>query len=565
MSSGLTFREFVAPLVWLDGRPLRDVIEPYRWRLFNRAFERDTGRPGLAYVKNLILDGRSKKNFKTADEIVAELFGLMDDSVAGNQVYHVANDEDQAGDALELAKKLVRANPILHDWLTIRKNVVERRDGRGFIEILPGRDAVGSHGKTFRFLGIDEIHGYRDWDLLEALAPDPTRHDAQTWITSYASVHHRPGAPLFDLLQQAKAGADPRMLFSWYAADYCTDPEFADRSPEQRANPSMASWDNPGYLEQQRRRLPAHKYRRLHLNLPGVPEGSAFAPEPVMEAVERGVKVRPPVAGVAYVAFVDMSGGSSDDAVLGIGHRDGQGRAVLDCLQDQGSRPPFDPNAAVDRFVRTLRSYGVARVTGDRYAGETFVRQFEARGVGYAVSERSKSELYEALEPPLNARQVVLLDVPEAEQQLLGLIWRGGRIDHPAGEHDDHANACAGVVAVLVERPCPHCDDSACDGQPPFGLMGSPEVAAWFQRHPDLDERSVGTTGSVGKDEADSDPAERELWERLSRWHRLAEAGDPDADAAEAEIEAFVAAQSGPEGERLRGILRDLQQEEPTC
>jgi hypothetical protein len=31
------------------------------------------------------------------------------------------------------------------------------------------------------------------------------------------------------------------MLFSWYAADYCADPEFASLPPEQRANPSMAS------------------------------------------------------------------------------------------------------------------------------------------------------------------------------------------------------------------------------------------------------------------------------------------------------------------------------------
>ena len=44
----------------------------------------------------------------------------------------------------------------------------------------------------------------------------------------------------------------------------------------------MASWGDGGeYLEQQRRRLPAHKFRRLHLNLPGLPEGSAFQPEPV--------------------------------------------------------------------------------------------------------------------------------------------------------------------------------------------------------------------------------------------------------------------------------------------
>jgi len=55
------------------------------------------------------------------------------------------------------------------------------------------------------------------------------------------------------------------MLFSWYAADYTTDPDCADAMPEVRANPSLSSWADAGYLDQQRRRLAAHKFRRLHL------------------------------------------------------------------------------------------------------------------------------------------------------------------------------------------------------------------------------------------------------------------------------------------------------------
>ena len=224
MSTGLTFRQFVHPLRWIDGAPLVSHIESYRWRIFDRAFDRGAR---LAFVYNLILTGRAKKNWKSADLILASLYALMDDSPSGNQVYLVANDQGQASDDLELAKKLIRANPILDDWLTVKSNEIARRDGVGFIEVLPAQDAIGSHGKTFRLLGVDEVHGYRDWDLLEALAPDPTRPDTQTWITSYASLYHRPGAPLFDLLQQAKAGTDPRLLFDWWAADYCTAPDVA--------------------------------------------------------------------------------------------------------------------------------------------------------------------------------------------------------------------------------------------------------------------------------------------------------------------------------------------------
>jgi phage terminase large subunit-like protein len=157
-------------------------------------------------VHNLILCGRAKKNWKTADLDLACFYALLDDSAHGNEVYIVANDEGQAADDLSLCKKLVRVNPVLEDFVKIKANIIERKDGNGFIEILPAQDAVGAHGKTYRLLGVDEIHGHKTWDLLEALAPDPTRPDCQQWITSYASLFHKPGVPLYDLMQIGKAG-----------------------------------------------------------------------------------------------------------------------------------------------------------------------------------------------------------------------------------------------------------------------------------------------------------------------------------------------------------------------
>jgi hypothetical protein len=449
--TGLSALDLFARLRWIDGSPLLSHIEPYRRRLFELFEQLDEfGR----FVYNLLVAGRSKKNWKTADMLLEGTHCLLSDPAPGYDAdcSLISNDKDQSADALGLAKKIVKANPFLDDYLRVKRDVIERKDGRGYLEILPAGDVVGAHGRSRRFVGYDEIHGYRNWDVLEALQPDPHRPDAQQWITSYASLFHKPGAPLFDLMLIGKAGRDPRMLFSWYAADYCTDPELAERTPEERANPSMASWGNPGYLDQQRRRLPSHKYRRLHLNLPCLPEGSAYQPEPIFDAIARCVPVRTPEPGVAYVGFVDMSGGSKDDAVLGIAHRDADGRAVLDCVIDQGQRPPFDPNKAVTRFVRVLRDYRVSRIVGDRYAGETFRSQFVAADVVYEVSPQTTSELYEALEPRLNAGHVVLLDVPTLEQQLLGLVWKGGKITHQPGEHDDYATAAAGAVEQALGR-----------------------------------------------------------------------------------------------------------------
>jgi hypothetical protein len=442
---------FFSLLRWIDGRPLLDVIEDYRMKLFTRFLDEKDERGWPRY--NLLLAGRSKKNAKSLDLCLGSLFALLGNDPPGgwsNECYLLASDEGQAADDLSLVKRLIGASPVLAERLTVGKKVVERDDGRGFLAILPAQDVEGAHGKTYRFCGFDEIHTYRTWDLLEALQLDPTRPEAQQWITSYASLHHKPGVPLFDLMQAGRAGRDPRMLFSWYAADYTTDPEAAALDPEARANPSRGAWADAGYLEQQRRRLPSHKFRRLHLNLPGLPEGSAYQPEPVMDAVARGTVGRPPEPGVKYAAFVDMSFGSVDDAVLAIGHKDRDGRAVVDTLVNQGPAAPFDPLLPVKKFSDILSLYGVSRVWGDRLGGETFRTAFREHGVEYLAAEKTTSELYEALEPRLNGRQVVLVDQPLLEQQLLGLIWRGGKIDHVGGEHDDWACAAAGVVEVVL-------------------------------------------------------------------------------------------------------------------
>jgi phage terminase large subunit-like protein len=452
-----TSLEFFARLHWIDGRPLLATLEPYRRRLFAKALDdhRTDGRPRI----NLVLSGRAKKNYKSTDLVLAALYCLLNrESHQGNDGFVLANDEDQAGDDLALAKKLVAVNSELTELLETKQKAILRRDGLGSLQILPARDAIGAHGKTAAFIGYDEIHGYRNYDLLEALAPDPTR-DALTWVTSYDTIYNVPGVPLVDYKRLGQSGSDPRMLFSWYSGDLCTDPEFADLPPEQRANPSMASWpEGMAYLDQQRRRLPTHKFRRLHLNMPGAPNGAFLDQGAVIAAIVSGRHVLPPQEGVQYFGFVDMSGGSGDDAVVAIGH-DEEGIAVLDLVKKQASEPPFNPRQAVERFAKALKSYRVSTVSGDAYGGLTFKQDFERLGISFRSSTRTKSQIYEAFEPRLNAGEVELLDIPKLQEQLLTLVTRGARIDHEPNGHDDWANAAAGVVCAIMDSRSRTIDD----------------------------------------------------------------------------------------------------------
>lgn len=448
--------DFFAKLRWLDGKPLLDHMEPYRREFMTKALY--SFRPDDTPLYNLVLSGRGKKNWKSCDLVLAGFYRLLLwESIQGNDVLIAANDEGQAGDDLSLAKKLVQANPFMARELEIVQKQIRRLDGKGAMTILPSRDAAGLHGKTALMVGFDEIHGYRDWDILEALAPDPTRPDTLQWITSYDTIYNTSGVPLFDLKQQAQRGEDPRMLFSWYSADLCTDPDFADLPAEQRANPSMSSWpDGKAYLEQQRRRLPSHKFRRLHLNLPGAPDGAYFDGGLIDAAIVHGVTELPPEHGLDFVAWCDMSGGSNDDAVLAIGHKDNEERLLLDFVGSQNGKPPFNPRDAVAKFARVLRRYGISQVTGDAYAGEIFVNDFREYGIDYVKSDlKSATEVYEKFEPLLNAGDVELLDHPTLIKQLQTLVVRGAKITHQSGDHDDWANAVAGAIVLAKDADGP--------------------------------------------------------------------------------------------------------------
>ena len=84
------------------------------------------------------------------------------------------------------------------------------------------------------------------------------------------------------------------------------------------------------------------------------------------------------VEGITYSAFTDPSGGRADSFTLGIAHREKE-KVVLDRLEER--RPPFAPQNIAIEFSEILKSYGIPRVTGDRYAGEWVTKAFKEEGI----------------------------------------------------------------------------------------------------------------------------------------------------------------------------------------
>ena len=149
-----------------------------------------------------------------------------------------------------------------------------------------------------------------------------------------------------------------------------------------------------------------------------------------------------------YLAFVDPAGGGQDEYTITIGHKEGDD-TVVDVLRARRGVPA----EITAEYAALLKSYGIRKVTGDKYAGSWPGDEFKKHDIKYAPSEKPKSGLYLDLLPALNSGCVELPPDDRLVNQLIGLerrTARGGRdsIDHAPGGHDDRANVIAGLVST---------------------------------------------------------------------------------------------------------------------
>jgi hypothetical protein len=177
-----------------------------------------------------------------------------------------------------------------------------------------------------------------------------------------------------------------------------------------------------------------------------------FDLEPVTAAIVKGRREVPPETRTKYHCFIDAAEGarSGDSMTLAIAHN-ADGKAVLDAIRV--IEPPFSPaDVIVTDFVPVMKAYNVAKVVGDRHAHGFVSAALRACGITFEPSKLSKSDLYVGLLALLNSGGAELLDVSELRIQLLALQRRStsGRdsVDHPAGGHDDAANAAAGALVL---------------------------------------------------------------------------------------------------------------------
>lgn len=182
--------------------------------------------------------------------------------------------------------------------------------------------------------------------------------------------------------------------------------------------------------------------------------------EVVEDAARTGPLELPPVQGVNYVGFSDPAGGGKDEFTMSIGHLE-DGLAVVDVVRGMKGTPA----AIVEEYAALFKEYGISRITSDRYAGSWPADEFQKHGIKCEQSAKPKSQLYLDALSRFNSGQVQLPPCSKTITQLCTLERRTSRsgrdsIDHAPGQHDDRANAVAGLL-----------DSMASDNGPKVGVF----------------------------------------------------------------------------------------------
>jgi hypothetical protein len=372
----------------------------------------------------------------------------------------LAVDKGQARAIFRFVLGLLKAVPMLEPLIVRRDSETIELSNRVHIEIATA-SFRSTRGYTYAAVLADEVAFWRsdetslnpDVEILRALRPGMVSIPGSVLVMASSPYSQR--GELYNTYRRHFGKDDGRVLV-WKASTLEMNPSVDKRIIEEayENDPESAKAEFGGEF-------------RTDL--------ADFVSRETVDAVTMWDRSElPPEPGVTYSAFVDPSGGVSDSSTLAIAHLGRNAVCILDALLE--CRPPFHPEQAVAQCATLLRRYGVAKITGDRYAGEWPRVRFAEHGIEFEQSARPKSDLYHDLLPLLNARRIELLNLPRLSAQLCGLERRTARsgkdsIDHAPGGHDDLANAVAGVLVGLdIDRRQPLIrlsDVFGADGQAP--------------------------------------------------------------------------------------------------
>jgi hypothetical protein len=334
----------------------------------------------------------------------------------------LARTQEQSQLVLEYVAGIIEAAPILAKMVIRRAADSLTLFNRGATIVTAVRPASfrSVRGLTCVAAVADEIAFWQGEDGLANPDVEILRAVRSTLLTTHgpliaiSSLYARKGELWTTFKRDYGPQGDPRILVA--------------HAPSREMNPTLRQADIGRQMARDPASGLAENYAEFRTDI------SAFVSQEVIDGcVAHGVFELPPAADVSYLGFRRSVGRRQrrDDA----GDRPSPGRHGHS-RRGAAIQPPFNPDAATTEFSTLLKAYRVAKVIGDRYAGEWVREPFRRHGVDYQLSEASKSDIYRDALPLFNAGRAQLLDLKRLVNQLCSperRTARGGRdlIDHP--------------------------------------------------------------------------------------------------------------------------------------
>lgn len=409
---------------------------------FRQVAERDP--PGRRVKELWIIGGRrsGKDSIASAVATVSALNDYSSHLRPGERatIMCLASDRAQARICFRYVSGYFANNPGLQSMIVRQtEEVIELSNGAEIIVCANNHRTV--RGRAICCAIFDEVALWK--------SENSANPDMETYAAVEPALTTLPGSMLIGISSPYRRSG---LLFDRFARFFGkNDPEIlVVRGPSKLFNPTLPQSVIDRALERDPEAAASEWLAEWRADI-----ADYVSREAVEAVVTRGVFERGPISGVKYTAFCDPSGGLADSMTLAIAHREGD-VGILDCLREV--RPPFSPESVVQNFAQVLRSYGVNRVCGDRYAGAWPRERFWAHGVHYDVSEKAKSPIYTDFLPMLNSGKVELLDHQRMITQLCALerrVSRTGRdlVDHPVKGSDDVINSAAGALLMANAAP----------------------------------------------------------------------------------------------------------------
>lgn len=446
MKQKIDFIKFIEDLYRIEsGEPVK-LEEWQKNRIFFPIFS-DLNDNGLRKY-NLALIGLGKKNGKSEMAGMVASYMLLGDGEVDPEVISVANDKDQAKIVFERTKRAFERSPVLKSEVTIRRDSIEVKKGYGVYRVISA-DSTTAHGLNASCTIFDELWGFRNYDLWEALTHSPARKQALHFIITYSSYEPWDGALLWDLYQRGIKGEDPRQYTCWLSGD--------------DANP--ASWVTPEYLEQQQRRLPEHIFKRLHRNEFTSGAGVFISRDDIDIALNPALDYRSQGKGNVYYMSVDL-GLVKDKTVVTVVHKDRESKKIiLDSMKTfEGIRGDKLKIDSVESYI--INQYhafrNVKSVVCDPWQMVSTVQRLKGKGIPieeFIFTASNITKLTENLFSLFKDRRIEIYDHPELIKELLSVVVveksYGFRIDHESGAHDDHVISL-GMASLMANSEPEH-------------------------------------------------------------------------------------------------------------